>query len=138
MNGDARKIHRLPPRRDDFLTHGFTEGCPGCQALLAATSRQGHSEACRRRMQTAIKSMPSGQSRMSRQEERENQQLARRIEEEDRLNEKNKKARRVEERGEKRRGHEEGQEAQDLKKGRSQLVTNPSSSSFVGVVGKST
>lgn len=27
---DFSKIHRLPLRREDFLTHGFTERFPGC------------------------------------------------------------------------------------------------------------
>lgn len=31
--------------------HGYSAGCPGCKALIRGTARQGHSEACRRRLE---------------------------------------------------------------------------------------
>lgn len=52
--------------------------------------------------------MPSGQVRVNRQEERENQRIARKIVEEDRLDEKKKKARRGEGREEERTGGRPG------------------------------
>ena len=30
---DDRKIYRLRLKKDDFVKYGFTQGCPGCQAL---------------------------------------------------------------------------------------------------------
>lgn len=59
-------------RREGFLNHGFTQGCPGCQATLGGTSRQGHSGACRRRMEEAIRASPEGQQWVHKQREREN------------------------------------------------------------------
>lgn len=35
MFGHDARIHRLPLRRDDFVEHGFTEQCAGCQAKSA-------------------------------------------------------------------------------------------------------
>lgn len=55
--------------------------------MLSGTSRQTHSEACRSRMTNAIQMLPSGQLRISRQEERENMKIARKIAEDDRKDE---------------------------------------------------
>ena len=47
----ARRM-RLNP--DDFVTHGYTEDCPGCGALqtgAASRRRRSHTEACRIRME---------------------------------------------------------------------------------------
>lgn len=51
MIGDEARIYRLQLRREDFLKHGFTEQCVGCQSRLRGPPRHGHSEACRERMQ---------------------------------------------------------------------------------------
>lgn len=63
-------------RWEDFVTYGFTEGCPGCQAMLSGTPRQGHDELCRRRMEEAIRTSPEGQVHACRQQERENGDIA--------------------------------------------------------------
>lgn len=85
-----RRIHRLPLTG---FTHvkpcsqgpqGLTQGCPGCQAMLSGMYRQGHSEERRGRMQDPTRTKPSGQARLSRQEERENMKLARKLEDDER------------------------------------------------------
>lgn len=78
-----RKFYRIQLRREDFLTHFFAPRCPGCQETLRCTSRQGHSERCRRRMDEAIRSSPEGQVQASRRKEKDNDSIARNTEEED-------------------------------------------------------
>lgn len=50
VHEEERKHYRVQVRREDFLNHGFTQGCPGCQATLSGMPHQTHSEQCRRRM----------------------------------------------------------------------------------------
>lgn len=76
-------IYRMQLRREYVLQHGYTEGCPVCQSALSGTSRQGHSERRRARMEVAVRSSSPGQQRIARQVEKENQKLARKIEEAD-------------------------------------------------------
>jgi hypothetical protein len=57
---DLRDVLRaVPPKafatnREDYERHGYTTRCPGCKALLTGTTRQKHSDACRRRMGTEM------------------------------------------------------------------------------------
>ena len=37
-------------KQEDFETHGYSAGCPGCAALLRGTSKQKHTQECRDRM----------------------------------------------------------------------------------------
>lgn len=76
-----KKIYRLQLRRGDALNHGFTEKCIGCQAILAGAPRRGHSEECRTRLENAIRPSNGGQQRINKQKDRENEKLARKIEE---------------------------------------------------------
>ena len=41
--------------KEDLETHGYTAKCPGCTSILRGTTRQAHSEACRRRMEEELK-----------------------------------------------------------------------------------
>ena len=45
----------FPIRQGDLLTHGYTEDCAGCKAILRGQQHQKHSEACRKRMTEAMK-----------------------------------------------------------------------------------
>lgn len=65
--GDS--TYRSQLRRENFLHHRSMDSFPGCQAALPGTSRQGHSEACRARMEEVLGSSPGGQMRVSRQVE---------------------------------------------------------------------
>ena len=60
---EDRKVYRMRLKKEDFLEHGFTEGCPGCQALIAGTTARGHSEPCRTRMEAAVTSTETGKRR---------------------------------------------------------------------------
>ena len=78
-SGD-RMVYRMRLKRQDFLTHGFTEGCPGCRALLSGAPARNHHDACRARMENAISSEPEGQERRERQTTKENEFFARVLE----------------------------------------------------------
>lgn len=82
MFEEEKHFYRVQLKRDDFLNHGYMEGCPGCQAALSGTSRQGHSEGCRSRVESAIRASAEGPTRITHQHERYNLKLARRLEEE--------------------------------------------------------
>jgi hypothetical protein len=44
--------------KQDLEEFGYTAKCPGCLAVLRGTTRQGHSQDCRRRMQEELKGTP--------------------------------------------------------------------------------
>ena len=81
LGGESKRMYRLRLKKMDFLTHGFTEGCMGCQALIAGTTARGHTEACRERMNKALDETVVGRRRRERQIEKENELLARKLEE---------------------------------------------------------
>ena len=70
---DGHRMYRLRLKKEDFLVHGFTEGCPGCQAIIAGTTARGHSEACRSRMESALAKTDDGRQRREKQELKENE-----------------------------------------------------------------
>lgn len=81
LGGESKRMYRLRLRKMDFLTHGFTEGCVGCQALIAGTTARGHTEACRERLNKALEETEDGRQRRERQFEKEDEFLARKLEE---------------------------------------------------------
>ena len=83
MTEDNRRLYRLRLKKEDFLEHGFTEGCPRCQAIIVGTPARGHNERCRSRMQNAFDTTDDGRRRRERQTARENEALARKLQEED-------------------------------------------------------
>jgi hypothetical protein len=66
-------------RANDLHQHGFTSGCRGCTSIIRGRPRQGHSKACRERLQEALKDT----DRFKMAEERINQYLADKLEEQD-------------------------------------------------------
>ena len=79
---EGKKVYRLRLRKVDFLNHGFTEGCVGCQALISGAEARGHSESCRERMNKALENTDEGRLRRERQHKRENEALAKHLEKE--------------------------------------------------------
>ena len=73
-------VYRLRLKREDFLRHGFTEGCPGCRAMIAGSTARGHHEACRQRMESAIAADSEGQERVERQNSKVTDHMARVLE----------------------------------------------------------
>ena len=46
---------RLKLRKKDFIGHGYTIGCPGCESIqLSSNVRRGHNEECRSRMEKEL------------------------------------------------------------------------------------
>ncbi len=58
--------HEAVPRKvyiskDDFETHGYAAGCPGCKSVLRGTTRQAHNEACRKRVEKELEGTEKAQ-----------------------------------------------------------------------------
>ena len=51
---DDRRIYRLRLQKADFVKYGFTQGCPGCQAIVSGYQARGHSNASGARMENAM------------------------------------------------------------------------------------
>ena len=41
-------------QKEDLEEHGYTVGCPGCKSVLRGTTRQGHTEGCRKRVEKEL------------------------------------------------------------------------------------
>ena len=80
-------------KKDDFLSRGFTEGCPGCKSILSGGPVRNHTEACRKRMEGLMKETDDGQARLKRQVDRENEFINRFMEKHDEGEQAKKKAR---------------------------------------------
>ena len=63
----------------DLRDHGYTPKCPGCTAVLSGTARQGHNDACRARLEEAMKDLPKVKAARARVDE----YIAERVREED-------------------------------------------------------
>lgn len=61
LTEEEQDIHKMQRRHEDFPIHGFTGECPGCQAALGRASGNGHSEACRLRVEHVVRMSPEGQ-----------------------------------------------------------------------------
>ena len=61
--------HRIMIKKKDLEKYGYSAGCPGCKAILRGTARQGHSEACRSRIETELRDDPRMKAQKKKQEE---------------------------------------------------------------------
>ena len=55
----ARPEHEAVPRavyirKEDLEKFGYIVGCPGCKSVLKRTTRQAHSEECRKRLEAEL------------------------------------------------------------------------------------
>ena len=73
------QVRRTMLRKEDFFKHGFSEGCLGCQAIIAGQESRNHSEFCRKRMEDILSNTPSGSDRLKRYLDKSNEELARRV-----------------------------------------------------------
>ena len=60
VDAETREAHEKVPRNvyirvEDLDRLGYTMGCPGCKSILRKTTRQQHSESCRRRVEDELK-----------------------------------------------------------------------------------
>ena len=60
-SGHSRRVYL---KHSDFLEHGLSESCPGCRAVKLGVRAQGHSAACRARMEDALSRTESGKRRL--------------------------------------------------------------------------
>ena len=57
-------------RRSDFVDHGYTIGCPGCDSIRQGREKQVlHTEACRARLEAKLAESDAGRSRLQRAQE---------------------------------------------------------------------
>ena len=61
---------RVYLKQSDFAKHGLTESCPGCRAIRLGIRPQGHTAACRVRMETALGQTEAGKQRLDIAEKR--------------------------------------------------------------------
>ena len=64
------KVHKWAIRPSDVAAHGPTSGCRGCMAVMLGLPREGHSDACRARMEELIQLSEDGQGRLQRYRDR--------------------------------------------------------------------
>ena len=64
---------------------GYTPGCPGCRALQTGRTRVGHSDDCRKRAVEKLKETVFGRERISAARKREDDFLARAVQQSDGL-----------------------------------------------------
>ena len=65
----APEPRRVYIRRVELMKHGFTPGCPGCEATQAGTPPRGDTEPCRVRIETAMRGdKDGGEARVARAE----------------------------------------------------------------------
>ena len=70
------RVKRVTIKKGDLATHGYTEGCRGCNAIRRGEPPANHNEACRRRIIDAINQTPEGATRVKRAVDRANEALA--------------------------------------------------------------
>ena len=61
--------HRIMTKKEDLEKYEHSAGCLGCKAILRGTARQGHSEACRSRIETELRDDQRMKVQKKRQEE---------------------------------------------------------------------
>ena len=101
-------------RRKDVERHGYTEGCEGCRAVSRGGVSRNHTEACRQRIEKAIREEGEG-NRAQQQEDRTNKILWKEIERQEKEAEA-KKVREQQEREDRKRKEEEGRQEEDGKR----------------------
>ena len=68
-------------RRGDFITHGYTGGCAGCEFLATGLGgRKGHSVECRLRMEDLLANDDEGKHRVKVAAERKDVWVSKQIE----------------------------------------------------------
>ena len=72
------QARRLKLDKQDFLTHGYTAGCPGCLYYRSGIgARAGHTEECRTRMEACLAETAVGAARITAARERVQQHAER-------------------------------------------------------------
>jgi hypothetical protein len=92
--------------REDLEVHGYTVGCPGCKSILRGTTRQGHNEACRRRVEKELEGTEKANKAKKRVGEYMDKKMKEAQKERERRKE-DKKSRKEEEDADRKRGDEE-------------------------------
>lgn len=76
-------LGKLYVKTDVLKQIGYTTGCPECRALQGGKPRAGHNDTCRNRATGAMKNDAAGRQRIKATRERENEFLAKAVQDED-------------------------------------------------------
>ena len=76
----TRRMRLLPT---DFLEHGYTAGCPGCDHIRRQKTSRNHTEACRKRMENCMADTAAGKARLERETARREEELTEALKTED-------------------------------------------------------
>jgi hypothetical protein len=63
------KTRRLYIKKADIDKFGFSNGCPGCNAIRRHRAPVNHSEACRERIETMLNQNPDGADRIAKRKQ---------------------------------------------------------------------
>ena len=72
LEGEERAMpvpRRVYISKADLDRWGYTVGCPGCVSIIRRTARQGHTEACRKRMESELEETEKARGAERRQRE---------------------------------------------------------------------
>ena len=73
---------RVYIKKRDYEEYGYTPGCEGCVRMQDGRGKRPHNQECVERMMEALKSSEEGRRRLQAADDRVNEELARRMEEE--------------------------------------------------------
>ena len=73
---------RVRINKEDLYKHGFTEGCLGCRSIIRGGDPRGHTEACRNRLEEAMKGTEAGRAKVQKAKDRLDSEMARYLERE--------------------------------------------------------
>ena len=51
-------------RKQDFIDHGYTPGCEGCNRMRLNLSASNHNNLCRQKIEDAVSATPEGKERV--------------------------------------------------------------------------
>jgi hypothetical protein len=80
---DEIKPGRVRLMKEDYIEHGFTQGCRGCKSIINKQRAQTHSESCRLRMEKALDSSAAGKDRKRKADDKSNEWIAQKVQRQD-------------------------------------------------------
>ena len=77
---EEREVRRMRLYPRYFVKFGYTQDCAGCTSIRRNRPRQGHSEECRVRVESGLRTTADGLLHIEREQHRRDRDLDRRIE----------------------------------------------------------
>jgi len=80
---DVFKPGRVRLLKEDYIEHGFTQGCPGCKAIINQERARTHSESCRIRLEKLLEASEDGKNRKRKADDKSNEWIAQKMQRRD-------------------------------------------------------